>query len=224
MPRNSLRPELSRDWPTAGPTIRAHGAPTLSAAGPTVGARHPPQAEHPRSVRVAPTSARLKLASRLKGDTKARTPSDLAHKVHTEAKPGHLEKSKARPSQSRDVGAPPAETPASPPRTRKAGPRCFITTGSAAQTRLCWRRSSVCHLLFSLPLFALRRALTAGGWLPLAAEHPRARVPDSAAAAAGRPGSGSAAVLRGLAAPWPGGPPGSGVEPVSCTGTWILCL
>lgn len=74
-----------------------------------------------RGQHVAPTSACLNLTSRLKGDTKAHTPSDLAQKVHTEAKPGHLEKSKARPSQSGDVGTPPAETPASPPRTRKAG-------------------------------------------------------------------------------------------------------
>ena len=112
------------------------------------------------------------------------------------------------------MGAPLAETPASPPRTRKAGPQCFITTGSAAQTRLCWRRSSVGHLLFSLPLFALRRALTAGGWLSLAAEHPRERVPASAAAAARLPGSGSA-MMRGLTAPWSVGSTGSGVEPVS---------
>ena len=75
----------------------------------------------PRGQHAVPTSACLNLTSRLKGDTKAHTPSDLAQKVHTEAKPGHLEKSKARPSQSGDVGTPAAKAPASPPRTRKAG-------------------------------------------------------------------------------------------------------
>lgn len=198
VPHTSPRPDTSRAWPAAG------GAPALSAAGAAVSA-HAPAAGGASALRAAraplgahaPTSACLNLASRLKGEKKARTKFTLRQNraIWRKAKRPGRDRCPARVTEPYD---------------------CWLyCTDAALFVTVFFTVLFVC--------FCLRRALIAEGWLSSCRAPTRGRA-SLGSCGSRAPERRLSTRAHGLGCPLACGPPDQGLRPCLLPWRWVLYL